>query len=858
MRSSARERELDRWATEGELDRRSTGGGGFRPTPRPTTCSMHSSVRALRGERREEAIASEAARESLIRIAVALDRAGERAPAHGALDAVRSALGRSTRDALRSDAGRGFFGRETEFARIAEWLSSPTTRPVRALFITGLPGIGKSTLVDEAARRASSGDPPSLVVRLDFDRSGLDVQDRVGLTLEISRQVAIAVGDEAATLRRHGWPRGATTTSGPASRANARACPVRAVHRARRGRRAGRPTDSHAPGHASRFCGAAARPIPGGSSTASTSCARRARPIAVSPPDAAMRSTARRPYRGRIELDGLDPADADAMLSCARRAADGVRHDPRPRRRKPACPPSRGPRRSRGWTGGAREGQGRREVAAAYLYRFLLSRIGDQQLRDLAEPGLVVRRINPDVIAEVLAPALRLGQLEPGEAATLFEALATHHWLVEPDPCPAGCGTARTSVRCCFGSSTRARAGRTAARIDRAAAKWFAGRTEPFAPSRPPTTSCRRCAGATSRRASTPRCSVSSTRRRSRSFRRAQDLVHIARGERTSQFRADTAGHGVARRRAAAADELEALLERGDLVEAAFVHDRSFAHQQLQPGSPEADIDLTFLWRAGAGARRRARRPTPFLEGGGDTLLGDRSPLTVLALLEIWAELRFASSSAFRATLSSPTRRRSSAQGIKGSLANGALGFALLVAGSSRRSTGNLEDPIERAAAVGVRPGLGERPCRGSTEPSMRWRCRRAVRVLVSPPSRDRAERHPSPRGPAPSTPPGAARLLATSTPYGSVAEALRRLGPDERVSHLSRSTSALAEQGGLPPSGAGGWSVAPAVSPEGSIDNLAALGLLAEWLGAAAFVLRHPDLRRIGAGRAMATHHRW
>ena len=44
----------------------------------------------------------------------------------------------------------------------------------------------------------------------------------------------------------------------------------------------------------------------------------------------------------------------------------------------------------------------RKETAAAYLYRFLLFRIDEPTLKDLY-PGLVVRRISAEVIADVLA-----------------------------------------------------------------------------------------------------------------------------------------------------------------------------------------------------------------------------------------------------------------------------------------------------------------------------------------------------------------------------------------------------------------------------------------------------------------------
>jgi len=297
MRGSVRRRELDSWASEGELDQAIEWRRQL-----PSDAATDDLLDALVGSGQyaasalQQTIGSQADREALNRIAVALDRAGERAPAHGTLEAVRSALGRLDAH-VRAEAmlGRGFFGRESELAQIVQWLAQPITmRPVKALFITGLPGIGKSTLVDEAARRASSAEPPWIVVRLDFDRTGLDVQDRVGLTLEISRQIAIALGDEAATLAQARLAAaGATPTSGPDVKGEAREHVPYELSGVLGGvvGRAGRPIlmilDTM------RCCGDAAKRIPDGSSTAWTSCAIAVcapwRPL---PPGGAMRSTA--------------------------------------------------------------------------------------------------------------------------------------------------------------------------------------------------------------------------------------------------------------------------------------------------------------------------------------------------------------------------------------------------------------------------------------------------------------------------------------------------------------------------------------------------------------------------------------
>lgn len=859
MRTSARQRELDRWANEGELGEAIE----WRRTL-PLDDATEDLLDALVGSGNyakstvQETIASDAERDTLNRIAVALDRAGEHAPAYEALEAVRSALGRlDARERSEAMLSRGFYGREQELAQIAEWLAQPAVeRPVQSLLISGLPGIGKSTLVDEAARRASSAEPPFLVVRLDFDRSALDVQDRVGLTMEISRQVSIAVGDEAATLQQ-------------ARLLAAGAAPMSAPDVKGEGR-------EHVPEELSSILGGvvarAGRPIlmlldtlevlrgrgethPGRLFDCLDELFERGlRPLAVIAAGRgdALDSAPDRIGR-RIELEGLDPADADAMLTrlevpptafaTINELAEG---NPLVLRLAARAVNEAGPQALAG-------AEGRREVAAAYLYRFLLSRIAGPRLRDLAEPGLVVRRINADVIAEVLAPVLKL-KLEPGEAVTLFDALATHHWLVEPDM--PGWVRHRSDIRTVLlrllyeGGSKR-----TAARIDRAAAKWFARRTEPFAAIEAAYHELQAMRGG----GGPPSLDPEVLRRLDKETiaelpQEAQDLIRTARGERTSKFRSDTRMAKAAPvENAAAANELEALLERGDIVEASFVHDRAFAHQRLEPGSPEADIARTFLWRAGRW--REATRelgPHRFLERDEDTLFFDRSPLSALALLEIWAEFRFPQLvSEFErdhslAKYAADVRTR----GIKGSLANGALGFALLRAGTPlSTSSRSLEDPIATAATVWSEDADTTKG-RGGQEgldalalPASRF----ASLVSEPAPAAKTKRRRRKPRIPDPSSPVGAARLLATSTPYGSTAEALRLLGPDDRVlSHLSNVDFELAETGGMPPSGAGDWSVAPAVSPEGSIDNIAALGLLAEWLGAAAFVLRHPDLRLI------------
>ncbi len=860
LRGGVRKREIAAWADAGELDEAVAWRRSF-PTDAPTDDLLDALTGS--GAYAETTIrdtVNVAARDVLNRVATALERAGEQAPAYESLDLVRAALGRDDSRA-RADAmlGRGFVGREQELADIAIWLASePAPSRVRTVFITGLPGIGKSTLVDEAAHRASSATPPWIVVRLDFDRSGLDVQDRVGLTMEISRQVANEIGEQAADLRQARLvAAGTTPSSSPDVKGEAR---------------------EHVPDELSRVLGDAVqnagRPIlmlidtievlRGRGETHPIrlfECldelqARRLSPMAVL---SAGRGDALDPVAKRIglhiKLTGLSDEASDQLLqsldiapTARRKISDLAEGNPLLLRLAAQVVHEAG-------VEALSQAQGRSEVAAAYLHRFLLSRIKDTVLQELAEPGLIVRRISPEVIAEVLAPALDL-DLEPGEAVRLFDELASHHWLVEPDSV-SGWVRHRSDIRAVllrllYDGGKKA----IAARVDRAAADWFSRRPEPFAPIE----SAYHLLQAMRTRRKPPPIDPQLLAQFDKETiaqlpKSAQDLIRAGRGERTSQWRgleqplatADAAAV------AGAASELETLVERGDLIEAAFVYERSLSKARLDSLSREAAVVRTFLWRTGrwAGATKNLAS-SGFFDSTDWARDAELSPLSTLVHLEIWAELRFRElvakfvRDAELANLAAELRTR----GIKGSLANGALGFAMFAAGAHRASSSwSLDDPVGAAIALWhVDPNATSNTVSPTAVDALAMPASRFAE-LVSP-RRSKAEPDPTSAEPLQlpdvSTPAGAARVLASSTPYGSVAEALRMLGRQRFGGHLSSVDFDLAERGGLPPAGAGGWSIAPAVSPEGSIDNLAALGVLSEWLGAAAAVARDHNLRLI------------
>lgn len=72
------------------------------------------------------------------------------------------------------------------------------------------------------------------------------------------------------------------------------------------------------------------------------------------------------------------------------------------------------------------------EYRQRFLYRRILERLPDVALRQLACPGLVLRRITPRVIAEVLAEPCGLETpMSVARAEALFDQLARQVWLVE-------------------------------------------------------------------------------------------------------------------------------------------------------------------------------------------------------------------------------------------------------------------------------------------------------------------------------------------------------------------------------------------------------------------------------------------
>ena len=69
---------------------------------------------------------------------------------------------------------------------------------------------------------------------------------------------------------------------------------------------------------------------------------------------------------------------------------------------------------------------------AGLVYKRILLRVGED-IRAIAHPGLVLQYVTPQILMDVLYPALNLGKLSLSEAHSLLDKLASYTWLAHRD-----------------------------------------------------------------------------------------------------------------------------------------------------------------------------------------------------------------------------------------------------------------------------------------------------------------------------------------------------------------------------------------------------------------------------------------
>ncbi|TGE00742.1 ATP-binding protein [Methylobacterium nonmethylotrophicum] len=546
---------------------------------------------------------------ALQRAASTLALAGPAAPAADRLPALQ--LAASAAEEQRPDPllRHGIVGREPELARILAHCRAAWTGGPQALFIGGVGGVGKSTILAETVRRLKPDAP--LVVSLDFDRPSLDGLDVVGLSLETARQLSVALGARAAPLREARL-KAAGAQSGLV-KAERRTPPTALLQ------------------EVGRLVQASGRPVLVILDTVEVLAARGdSHPLAVFEFLGACRDAGVVPLailaagrgdvpaliRDRVEalppLTGLDERSASDLVqrldvpSPARPALLALaRGNPLVLRLGARLVAEAGPGAldESGLAGHASE-----RIVAGQLYRLVLSRLSDPELRAIAHPGLLLRRLNAGLIREVLAPELGLGPMTEPRAAELLDELRRHAWLVEE---AGGWVSHRSDLREVMLPLQLAADPVRARRLNRLAAAWFDRLPEPWAPRE----ALYHRLQAVRSGGRLPPIDPAVAEQFDDAMladlgQRPRDAVLLARGGRSSFGRAGTKAAPTAGSTLRAASELRSLLDQGEVSEAAGLASRTVAEETVDPLSSEADVLIEAFWRIGdwARARRLLRR----------------------------------------------------------------------------------------------------------------------------------------------------------------------------------------------------------------------------------------------------------
>jgi hypothetical protein len=579
-----------------------------------------------------------------------LDRAGPSAPAYPLLVRLRGVMNRV--DAARraqTMLSREFFGREEELARLLDWCARPQEKtPVRALFITGLPGIGKSFLIDRAMAQYRSAQKAPVVLRLDFDRRGLNLEDPDKLVHELSRQLGDILTEEAPRLRdlRLKYS-GTADTSG--TTVSSTLLPTELIDAM------GAAVRSHGGqvvlvldtlevlrGHGE------TRPIllfevldnlvRAGLSPVSIIAAGRGD---------ALDSVRKRIEGPPLELNGLTEAESRDLLDTLGAPPD--LHDrifELSRGNPLMLRLSAKVTQADDFDPGELEYGEAGSVTEAYLYRAILSRIDDPLLAKLAHPGLVLRRISAEAIQFVLAPALGLGEdIDEAASTRLWQELSSHHWLVAVDG--QDWLKHRSDLRREILPMLYVEKPELAAKIDRAAASWFAGIDRE--------TALYHAFQATRAGDAMPAFTAGDVAGLSDDELdelplSAANAILQERGQRSRRARYTSSEQGAPEPEATGTPaeiepelirELEHTLRRGDVLEAEHIFTLNNAFpRNPAPTSPEAAATLAYFWLTGQWARAMSlwrQLPKSLL----DQLSQDDPGLYRLVLLEIAAEADF-------------------------------------------------------------------------------------------------------------------------------------------------------------------------------------------------------------------------
>lgn len=354
------------------------------------------------------------------------------------LPALQSTLNRHTtiRRAERQLA-QGYFGNEALRERLGSWIDNPYEHTfARALYIRGIPGVGKSFLLTKLVQEARERSNP-IVLWLDFDRRGLNLVEPDGLTMELARQLGNELPESSVQLANRRAQDSGRTSEYSSKRGQRSMSTALVSEMGKAVQASGRDVllvldtlevlASQGPSHPGRLFDFLDDLLNFGVAPISIVAAGRG---------TALEHLGEKRVEDVLLLTGLPNRVAMDMLAKLETPAEAVDHiieiaHGNPLILRLAAKLAR--------EGGKEAVEIERvdgappEVAGGYLYRAILSRIEGDNLCAIANLGLVMHRIDAGAIAEVIAPALGM-ELSADAANELFERLSTHHWLVDEEP----------------------------------------------------------------------------------------------------------------------------------------------------------------------------------------------------------------------------------------------------------------------------------------------------------------------------------------------------------------------------------------------------------------------------------------
>ncbi|MGQ8632077.1 ATP-binding protein [Agrobacterium sp. DKPNP3] len=576
---------------------------------------------------------SEADVEPIERIATTLERLGELAPGHKMLPRFYGLLNREAddtrRDTILTDR---FQGRAVQIDDIVDWIktTNPSRFPTQCLLIRGLPGIGKSALLEAAYQRLRSQGLNIVMVRFDFDRPVLDVLDPVGLTLELARQVAIQTPERAGDLKAKRLAiaseqriKGSRDTrfdlqetqlsdllQDALGGASATLLIVLDTLEALRGRGLSHPYQLF------EWIDRLARGV---STNIRVIAAGRGEPLQEIPDRIGKDA----------DLSGLLDNEMDEILSKSdvnpnlwseiRNQADG-----NPMMLRIIAEMAKDDPSSLYEKGG--------QSARAFLNRWLFARLHDPNIRRMAEHGLFLREISVDAIATLWPKLANAPAPTSSEAQQAYQELAEMTWLFNRTPSDHGLRMRAEFRRLLLPKYYTAFA-RSAPKSDRMSATWFGRRRT----AESDVDALYHGLQALRGRGKPPAIKAETAYRLDEETISelpviGQDMLRLTRHERSESSR--SAAFGTER----FAVDLSLMMERGDWGEAFDIYSKIGDRDRLDPTGDLGRAVRTFEWKTGrwATALRSLRRQDRMI--GTDIEWGHYRPIEALVYLEMRAE----------------------------------------------------------------------------------------------------------------------------------------------------------------------------------------------------------------------------